>query len=80
MTVILIVICALGTVTRISSGTEKIRGRAQSIQTTVMLRSARMLRGVLKLEETCGHSTSSGKPSANAKVKKHSKEKIIKES
>ena len=39
----------------------EIRGRVDTVQTTALLRSARILRRVL---ETC-HSNSSGKPSAN---------------
>ena len=47
-----------------------IKGQVETIQTTV-LRSPSILRRVLELEETCGHSNSDKKkyPSANANVK-----------
>ena len=51
VTFILIVIGALGTVTEGSIkglGDMEIRGRVQTIQTTTLLRSARILRRVLK--------------------------------
>ena len=41
----------------------KIRGQAETIQSTALLRSARILRRVL---ETCCNLNSSEKPSANA--------------
>ena len=71
VTVIPIVIGALGTVTKgMVQGLEdwKIRERVQTIQTTALLRSARILRRVL---ETCGDLllNSSEKPSNNAGVK-----------
>ena len=44
----------------------EIRGGVETIQTTALLRSARILRRVL---ETCCHSKSSEKSSANAGVK-----------
>ena len=72
MTVIPVVIVELGTVTkRLVQGLEdlEIRGRVETIQTTALLRSARILKRVL---ETC-HSHSSGKQSANAGVKKSQK-------
>ena len=51
MTIIQIVIGALGTVTKgLVQGLEdlEIRGRVETIQTTVLLRSARILRRVLE--------------------------------
>ncbi len=69
VTLIPIVIGVLGTVTKgLVQGLEdlEIRGRVETIQTTVLLRSARILRGVL---ETCCHSNSTKKPSANTDVK-----------
>ena len=70
MTIILIAIGALGTVTKgLLKGREdlEIRGRVETIQTTALLRSGRILRKVL---ETFCHSNSSGKPSAIVDVKK----------
>ena len=64
-----IVIGAFGTVTKgLLKGLEdlKIRGWVETIQTTASLRTARILRRVL---ETCCHSNSSERPSANAGVK-----------
>ena len=55
----------------------EIRGRVETIQTTVLLRSARIRRRVL---ETGCHSDSSGKLSANAGVKKLSLSLKIKKS
>ena len=75
--VIPIVIGALGTVTKglieVLEDLE-IRGRVEIIQTTVLLRSVRILRRVL---ETCCYSDSRGKPSANAGVKISQMSKII---
>ena len=74
VTVIPIVIGALGTVTKgLVQGLEdlEIRGRVEIIQTTALLRTARILRRVL---ETCCHSNSSEKPSADAGRKNLSKE------
>ena len=65
----IIVIGALGTATKgLVNVLEdlEIRGREENIQTTALLRSARILRRVL---ETYCHSNSSKKPSANAHVK-----------
>ena len=67
-----IVIGALSIVTKeLVHGLEdlEIRGRVQSIQTTALLRMARILRRVLDTEEICNHSHSSKKPLANAGVK-----------
>ena len=69
VTFIPIVIGALGTFTK---GLIKrlvnleIKGQVETIQTTALLRWARILRRVL---ETCCHSNSSERPSANADVK-----------
>ena len=65
-----IIIGALGTVTKgLVQELEdlEITGRMETIQTTALLRSARILRIVL--EEICCHSNSSERPSANADVK-----------
>ena len=64
VTVISIVIGAFGRVTKdLVQGLEdlEIRGQVETIQTTALLRSARIPRRVL---ETCCHSDSSGKLSA----------------
>ena len=69
VTIIPIVIRALGTVTKgLVQGLEdlEIRGREENVQTTALLRSARILRRVL---ETCCLSNFSESPSANADVK-----------
>ena len=74
MTVKPIVIVTLGT---ISKGLVKglrdleIRGQVETIKTTTLLRLARILRKVL---ETCCQSNYKRKPTANAGVKKTSKE------
>ena len=68
-----IVIDALGTVTkRLVEGLKdlEIRGRVETIETAAWLMLARILRRVL---ETCCHSNSSGKSSANAGVKNSKK-------
>ena len=70
-TVTQIVSGGLGTVTKgLLQGLEglEIKGRLQTIQTTALLRSVKILRRVL---ETCCHSYSSGKPSANADGKNY---------
>ena len=47
------------------------RGQAETTQTWALLRSARLLRVcVMGLEETCCHSNSCGRPSANVGMKK----------
>ena len=64
-----IVIGALGTVTKgLIKGLKdlEIRGRAETIQTTALLRSGEES---LRLEETCSHSNSCERPSALADVK-----------
>ena len=72
------VIDALGTVTKgLVKGLKdlEIRGQVEIIQTTTLLRSARILERVL--EEACCHSDSSERPSANADVKNSKGVKII---
>ena len=69
VTIVPIVICAFGTVTKgLLKGLEdlEVSGRVETIQMTVLLKTARILRRVL---ETCCHSISSEKPSADADVK-----------
>ena len=69
VTIVPIVIGALGTVTKgLLKGLEdlEVGGRVETIQTTALLRTARILRRVL---ETCCHSNSSEKLSANTDVK-----------
>ncbi len=68
VTIIPIVIGEFVTVTkRLLKGLEdlEVGGRVETIQTTALLRTARILKRVL---ETCCHSDSSEKPSANADV------------
>ena len=71
MTVIPIVVVALGTVQK---GVEKrlqeieIRGRIKTIQTTAVLKSARIVK-FWRPEETCCHFDSSERPPANAREK-----------
>ena len=67
-----IVIGALGTITKgLLKGQEdlEVGGWVETIQTTALLRMARILRQVLETEETCCHSNSREKPSANTDVK-----------
>ena len=69
VTIIPIVIGAFGTVTKgLLKGLENLEvgRRVETIQMTALLRTARILRRVL---ETCCHSDSSEKPSANTDVK-----------
>ena len=69
VTIIPIIIGALGTVTKgLIKGLKdlEMRGRVETIQTSTLLRSARILRRVL---ETCRHSNTSEWPSTNADVK-----------
>ena len=66
VTIVPIMIGALGTITKgLLKGLEdlEVGGRVETIQMTALLRTARILRRVL--EETCCHSNSSEKPSAN---------------
>ena len=77
MTVIPIVFGALDSVTKgmvRRLDDLEIRRRAETIQTTALLRSDRILRIVL---ETCCHLNSSEKPSANASVKNSKRSEII---
>ena len=81
VTVIPIVISPLGTVTKglvkgLVKGLEdvEIRERVETIETTGLLRSTRILRRVL---ETCCHSDSCEKPLANAGVKNSQISKLI---
>ena len=63
---------ALGTVTKgLLKGLEdlEIGGQVETIQTTALLRTARILRPVLETWETCCYSNSSEKQSANTDVK-----------
>ena len=69
MTFIPVIIDVLGTVTKgLIKGLEdlEIRGRVETMQTTALLRSARILR---RLEETCCHLASCERPSAITDVK-----------
>ena len=69
VTIILIVIGTFGTVTkRLLKGLEdlEVGGQVETIQTTALLRMARILKRVLK---TCCHSNSSERPSAKTDVK-----------
>ena len=73
VTIVPIVIGAFGTVTEGSlKGLDdlEVGGRVETILTTVLLKTARILRRVL---ETCCHSNFRGKPSANADVKNSKK-------
>ena len=73
VTVISIVVGTLGTITKkLIKGLEdlEIWGRVETIQSTALLRSARILRRVMETLGNLHHSYSSEKPSANAGVKK----------
>ena len=66
-----IVIGAFGTITKgLLKGLEdlEVGGRVETIQTTALLKTARD--ESWRLEETCSHSNSSEKPSANTDVRK----------
>ena len=72
VTIIPIVIGAFRTVTKgLLKGLEdlEVGDRVETIQTTALLKTARILRRVLRLEETCCHSNSSERPSAHDDVK-----------
>ena len=72
VTIIPIVIGAFGTVTKgLLKGLEdlEVGGRVETIQTTALLRTARILRRVWRREKTCCHSDFSEKPSAISDVK-----------
>ena len=76
LTVIPIVIGTLGTVSKglvLELKDSEIRGREETIQTTALLRSVRILRRVL--EKTCCHSDSCEKPSVLADGKNSQKTK-----
>ena len=47
----------------------EVGGSVETIQMTALQRTARILRRDLEIEETCSHSNSSEKPSANIDVK-----------
>ena len=67
-----IVIGAFGTVTKgLLKELEdlEVGRRVETVQTTVLSRTAKILRRVLEIEETCCHSNSSEKPAANADLK-----------
>ena len=69
VTIGLIVIGALGTIIKgLLKGLKdlEVGGQVETIQTIALLRMARILRRIL---ETCCHSNSSEKPSANTDVK-----------
>ena len=77
VTIIPIVIGTFGTVTNgLLKGLEdlEVGGLVETIQTTALLRTARILRRIL---ETCCHSNSSERPSANADVKNSKGLRII---
>ena len=72
VTIAPIVIGTFGTVTEgLLKGREdlEVGGLVETIQMTAMLRTARIQRRTWRLEETCCHSNSSEKPSANTDVK-----------
>ena len=72
VTIIPVVIGAFGTVTKgLFKGLEdfEVGGRVETIQTTALVKTARVLRRVLETEETCCHSISSERPSDVADVK-----------
>ena len=72
VTITPIVIGAFGTVTKgLLKGLENLEvgGQVETIQTTTFLRSARLLRRVLRLEDTCSHSTSRKRTSAGIDMK-----------
>ena len=78
VTFIPIVIGALGTVTKgLVPGLEdlEITERVETVKATALLRSARILR---RVQETCCHSNSSEKLSANADMKNSQGRRIMK--
>ena len=80
VTIISIGISVFGTVTKgLLKGVEdlEVGRRVETIETTVLLRTARILRIVQETWEDCCHSDSSEKPSANAGVKNSQKSKIM---
>ena len=77
VTIVPIVIGAFGTITKgLLKDLEdlEIGGRVETIQTTALLRTARILRRVMETWRTCCHSNSSVKPSVNADVKNSKRE------
>ena len=64
VTIIVIVISLFGTITK--GLLKEVGRRVETIQTTALLRTARILR---RVQETCCHSNSSERPSANADEK-----------
>ena len=72
VTITLIVIGAFGTVSKgLLKGLEdlEVGDRVETIQTSALLKTARILRESWTLEETCCHSISSERPLAYANVK-----------
>ena len=72
VTIILIVIGAFGTVTKgLLKGMEdlEVGDLVETIQTTALLKTARILRRVLEIEETCCRPISSEIPPAYADMK-----------
>ena len=72
VTIIPIVISAFGTVTKGLSkglGDLEVGGRVETIQTTALLKTAIILRRVLRLEETCCHSISKKKKQRKTELK-----------
>ena len=70
--IIPIVIGAFGTVTKgLLKGLEEfeVGGRVETIQTTALLKTDRIVRRVLETWETCCHSNSSERPSAKTNEK-----------
>ena len=79
VTVIPIMVGALGTIFK---GLEKgigTKGRTETIQTTTLLRSTKILRGVLEIrkKKTCCQSDIREQPPENAGVKKLTRNKIM---
>ena len=80
MTIIPIVIGAFGTVIKgLLKELEdlEVGGRVETIQTTALLRTVKILRRSWRLEETCCHTDFSEKPSAIADVKSSNEWMII---
>ena len=68
----IILIGAFGTVSKVlSNGLEdlEVGGREETIKTTALLRTARILSRVLEIEEICSSSNSIENPLANTNVK-----------
>ena len=80
VTVIPIIIDGLGKVIKgLVRGLEdlEIRGQMETIQTTALLRSARILRRILETEETCCQTDFREKPSNKAGMKNSQKIEVI---